>query len=67
MISVYVGGKHDEGEHRRFAPGLRLSGHKRHPEYFQVLLTARYGPLATSDYRILLEASHWTADGRSST
>jgi hypothetical protein len=56
-ISVYVGGKHDEAStvvsHLDYA--YRVASDT--PEYFQVLLTARYGPLATSDYRILLEAT----------
>ena len=57
VISVYVGGKHDEAStvasHLDYA--YRVASDT--PEYFQVLLTARYGPLATSDYRILLEAT----------
>ncbi len=56
-ISVYVGGKHDEAStvvsHLDYA--YRVASDTS--EYFQVLLTARYGPLATSDYKILLEAT----------
>jgi hypothetical protein len=56
-ISVYVGGKHDEAStvvsHLDYA--YRVASDTS--EYFQVLLTARFGPLATSDYKILLEAT----------
>jgi hypothetical protein len=56
-ISLYVGGKHDEPStvvsHLDYAYRVPFDT----SEYFQILLTARSGPLGTSDYRILLEAT----------
>jgi hypothetical protein len=56
-ISLYVGGKHDEPStvvsHLDYAYRVAIDT----SEYFQILLTARSGPLGTSDYRILLEAT----------
>jgi hypothetical protein len=56
-ISLYVGGKHDEPStvvsHVDYSYRVVVDT----SEYFQVLLTARSGPLGTSDYRILLEAT----------
>ena len=56
-ISLYVGGKHDEPSavvsHLDYSYRLAIDS----SEYFQILLTARSGPLGTSDYRILLEAT----------
>ena len=56
-ISLYVGGKHDEPStvesHLDYAYRVAIDT----SEYFQILLTARAGPLGTSDYKILLEAT----------
>ena len=56
-ISLYVGGKHDEPStvvsHLDYAYRVAIDT----SEYFQILLTARSGPLGTSDYKILLEAT----------
>jgi hypothetical protein len=56
-ISVYVGGKHDEPNtvvsHLDYAYRVAID----RSEYFQILLTARSGPLGTSNYKILLEAT----------
>jgi hypothetical protein len=56
-ISLYVGGKHDDPNtvvsHLDYAYRVATDT----SEYFQILLTARSGPLGTSDYKILLEAT----------
>jgi len=56
-ISLYVGGKHDESStvvsHLDYAYRVAIDT----SEYFQILLTARSGPLGTSDYRIMFEAT----------
>ena len=56
-ISLYVGGKHDEPStvvsHLDYAYRVAIDT----SEYFQILLPARSGPLGTSNYRILLEAT----------
>ena len=56
-ISLYVGGKHDEPNavvsHLDYTYRVAIDT----SEYFQILLTAHSGPLGTSDYKILLEAT----------
>jgi hypothetical protein len=56
-ISLYVGGKHDEPStvvsHLDYAYRVPIDT----SDYFQILLTARSGPLGTSDYKIQLEAT----------
>jgi hypothetical protein len=56
-ISLYVGGKHDVPNavvsHLDYAYRVAIDT----SEYLQILLTARSGPLGTSDYKILLEAT----------
>lgn len=57
ILSLSIGGKHDQLSTESSVVNFRYQESKSGGDYLQVMLDAGTGPLDTSDYRIVLEAT----------